>query len=143
MSVTSMFVVLLNSTATLVQYLATGTLPYDWALWFLGFSAIGAIIGKLGVDRCVVLLFATLSNFNHKCSVFQLITFIRLVRQFKMQSLIVFLLAVLIFITTVALIYIGAQRMATGRSTWAFKPLCSTNSTNTTDFGNVTNSTNF
>jgi uncharacterized membrane protein YfcA len=51
MSGTSLFVVLLNSTATLVQYFANGTLPYDWALWFLGFSAIGAIIGKVAVDK--------------------------------------------------------------------------------------------
>lgn len=53
MSVTSMFVVLLNSTATLIQYISNGTLPYDWALWFLGFSATGAMIGKAGVDRFV------------------------------------------------------------------------------------------
>jgi hypothetical protein len=56
----------------------------------------------------------------------------RMVKHFGMQSLIVFFLAGIVFLTTGALIYIGARRIAEGEATWGFKPLCGTNGTNAT-----------
>jgi len=109
-SSTSQFVVLITSISGTCQNIANGNLQWQWALWFAGFNAIAALIGKQLMDRTV--------------------------RYFKLQSLLVFFLAGVIAITLVALIYSGASRIAAGQGGWGLKQYCravnGTNSTNAT-----------
>jgi len=109
MSVTSQFVVLMNTTATLIQYFSTGALPWDWALWFIGFGMWGAFFGR-GLLESIV-------------------------KSYKKQSIIVFFLAILIVITTGALVYSFSRRITSNTATWSFKALCQENTT-------ITNTTN-
>jgi len=113
MSVTSLFVVLMNTCATLIQAFSTSTLPWDWAGWFIGWGIMGAFFGRGVLERTV--------------------------RAYKMQSVIVFFLAILIVITMGALVYSFSRRITDGTATWSFKPLCTAiaNTTNTTQV-NVT-----
>lgn len=48
----------------------------------------------------------------------------RLVKIYKKQSLIVFLLAFLVVVTTGALVYSFSRRITSNTATWSFKPLC-------------------
>jgi len=98
-SATSQFIVLITSISAVAQNLSNGNLEWRWTLWFMFFNAIGALIGKQMVDR--------------------------IVRHFKLQSLIVFFLAGLIVLTAAALVQTGIRRIVLHLSSWGIKQYCS------------------
>jgi len=113
----SAFMILFTASSTTIQFSVFGLLKYDYALWYSGFGFVGAMVGQFGIGY--------------------------IMKKYKKDSLVAFILAFMIIGGAIGLTVIGIiniiHKAENGADLWALSPLCpnETESGGTIDF-NVT-----
>ena len=101
-SATGMYLILFSKIATSVLYVVFGQLQMDYGLWIAFFSTIGAMLGLKGANWYM--------------------------RKFKRQSIILFFLAFILFISTIGVPFFGyvdlRKSQEQGGDIMAFKSFC-------------------
>jgi uncharacterized membrane protein YfcA len=96
---TSAFMIVFTSSATTVQYLILGRLPYDYALTCFIAGFLGAVVGHIGVAY--------------------------MVRKYKKQSLVSFMLATVIGFSGLLMVGLLIYQIVQGDQSMSFSSICS------------------